>query len=79
MILDKQDIKGPSNIGIPADKLKAILERAGKRNDSRGRGGRSRGGYRGNSRNRSGGGSRDRNRSDRSGSGYRGNKNRHRD
>jgi len=84
MILDKQDIKGPSNIGIPADKLTAILERAGKRNDSRGgRGGRSRGGYRGNNRNRSGGnnsgGNRDRNRS---GGGYRGNKsssNRHRD
>jgi ATP-dependent RNA helicase DeaD len=76
MILDKQDIKGPSNIGIPADKLQAILERAGKRNDSRGRGGRSRGGYRGN-RNRSGGsGSRDRNRS---GGGYRGNKSRNRD
>jgi ATP-dependent RNA helicase DeaD len=79
MILDKQDIKGPSNIGIPADKLTAILERAGKRNSSGGRGGRSRGGYRGNSRNRSGGGSRDRNRSDRSGGGYRGNKSRHRD
>ncbi|MEN4053328.1 MULTISPECIES: DEAD/DEAH box helicase [Sulfurimonas] len=74
MILDKQDIKGPSNIGIPADKLKAILERAAKRNDSRGRGGRSRGGYRG-SRNRSSG-NRDRNRS---GGGYRGNRNRHRD
>ncbi len=79
MILDKQDIKGPSNIGIPADKLAAILERAGKRNDSRGRGGnRGRGGYRGN-RSRSGGGNRDRNRS---GGGYRGNRsssNRHRD
>ena len=74
MILDKQDIKGPSNIGIPADKLQAILDRASKRNDSRGRG-RGRGGYRGN-RNRSGGGSRDRNRS---GGGYRGNRNRNRD
>jgi len=66
MILDKQDIKGPSNIGIPADKLVAILERASKRNDNR-RGGR--GGYRGN-RNRSGG---NRNRS-RDGGGYRGNR-----
>jgi len=75
MILDKQDIKGPSNIGIPADKLQAILERASKRNSSGGRGGRNRGGYRGN-RNRSGGGSRDRNRS---GGGYRGNRNRNRD
>jgi ATP-dependent RNA helicase DeaD len=77
MILDKQDIKGPSNIGIPADKIEAILARAGKRNDSRGRGNsRGRGGYRG--RNRSGGGS-DRNRS---GGGYRGNRSstkRHRD
>jgi len=72
MILDKQDIKGPNNIGIPEDKLTAILERASKRRDggrnSRNRG---RGGYRGNSRNRSGGGSRDRNRS---GGGYRGNR-----
>ena len=85
MILDKQDIKGPSNIGIPADKLVAILERAGKRNNSRGRNGRSRGGYRGSSRNRSGS---DRNRSgrerSRDGGGYRGsrsssNRNRNRD
>ncbi|WP_457743450.1 DEAD/DEAH box helicase [Sulfurimonas sp.] len=74
MLLDQQDIKGPSNIGIPADKLDAILERASKRNDSRG----GRGGYRGN-RNRSGG-NRDRNRSggsrdrNRSGGGYRGNR-----
>jgi ATP-dependent RNA helicase DeaD len=75
MILDKQDIKGPSNIGIPADKLQAILDRASKRNSSGGRGGRSRGGYRGN-RSRSGGGNRDRNRS---GGGYRGNRNRNRD
>ncbi len=74
IILDKQDIKGPCNIGIPADKLKAILDRAAKRNDSRSRGGRSRGGYRG-SRSRSAG-NRDRNRS---GGGYRSNRNRHRD
>jgi ATP-dependent RNA helicase DeaD len=78
MTLDKQDIKGPSNIGIPAEKLAAILDRASKRNDSRGRNGRSRGGYRGNSRNRSGG---NRNRSsrdnNRSGGGYRGNRNSH--
>ncbi len=54
MILDKQDIKGPNNIGIPADKLVAILERAGKRRDTRGRGrSRNGGGYRGNNRNRS--------------------------
>lgn len=68
MILDKQDIKGPSNIGIPADRMEAILARAGKRNDSKGRG---RGGYRGN-RSRSGGGNRDRNRNRNSGGGYRG-------
>jgi len=60
MLLDQQDIKGPNNIGIPADKIEAILERASKRGDSRGRG---RGNYRGN-RNRSGGG----------GGGYRGNR-----
>ena len=54
MILDKQDIKGPNTIGIPADKLVAILERAGKRRDTRGRGrSRNGGGYRGNNRNRS--------------------------
>ncbi len=70
MILDKQDIKGPSNIGIPADKLVAILERASKRNDNR-RGGRG-GGYRGN-RNRSGG-SRNRSSSSRDGGGYKGNR-----
>lgn len=79
MLLDQQDIKGPNHIGIPADRLDAILERAAKRNDNRGRGrsrnrgGRS-GGYRGD-RNRSGG---DRNRSsrsrNRSGGGYRGNR-----
>jgi ATP-dependent RNA helicase DeaD len=72
MILDKQDIKGPNSIGIPADKLVAILERAGKRRDSRGNGrSRSRSGFRGNSRSRSGGGSRERLRD---GGGYRGNR-----
>jgi ATP-dependent RNA helicase DeaD len=79
MILDKQDIKGPSNIGIPADKLDAILARAAQRGgNSRGRGrGRSGGGYRGN-RSNSGGGSRSRsnNGGSRDGGGYRGNKNR---
>lgn len=68
MILDRQEIKGPSDIGIPADKLTAILERASKRNNSRGKGGRSRGGYRGNSRNRSSGSR------NRDGGGYRGNR-----
>ena len=74
MILDKQDIKGPSNIGIPADKLDAILARAAQRGgNSRGRGRGRNGGYRGN-RNRSGGGG-SRNGS-RDGGGYRGNRNR---
>jgi len=86
MILDKQDIKGPSNIGIPADRIDAILARAAQRGggNSRGRG-RSGGGYRGN-KNRSGGagasggyrGNRESGGSRDSG-GYRGNKNRNRD
>ena len=59
MILDKQDIKGPNNIGIPADRIEAILERA----NQRGGGGRD---FKGRSRNRSGGSS--------SGGGYRGSK-----
>ncbi|OHE09648.1 MAG: DEAD/DEAH box helicase [Sulfurimonas sp. RIFOXYD12_FULL_33_39] len=78
MILDKQTIQGPNAIGIPADKLAAILERADKRRDTRGKSG-SRGGFRGN-RSRSGGsgdrnrtGSGDRSRTERSGGGgYRG-------
>jgi len=72
MLLDQQDIKGPSIIGIPADKLEAILARAAQRGG--GRGGRS-GGYRG--RNRSGGGGGSRNRSGGNGGGgggYRGNR-----
>ncbi len=73
MILDKQTIAGPNSIGIPADKLAAILERAEKRRDTRGKSG-GRGGFRGN-RSRSGG-SGDRSHSkerSRSGGGYRGN------
>ena len=69
MILDKQDIKGPSNIGIPADRMDAILERAAKRGGGgggRGRRGGGGGGYRGN-RNRNGGGGN-------GGGGYRGNR-----
>ncbi|DAB30419.1 MAG TPA: DEAD/DEAH box helicase [Sulfurimonas sp. UBA12504] len=88
MILDKQDIKGPNNIGIPADRIEAILERANNRGGSRDTRGRSRnrsggsssrdgGGYRGN-KSTSGGGSRDggapRERGSREGGGgYRGN------
>ena len=72
MILDKQDIQGPSNIGIPADKLDAILARAAQRGGGGGRGrrGGGGGGYRGN-RSRSGGGG---NRSGGGGGGYRGNR-----
>lgn len=70
MILDKQTIAGPNSIGIPAERLAAILERADRRRDSRGGNG-SRGGYRGN-RNRSGGGERSGS-GERSGGGYRGN------
>ncbi len=79
MILDKQDIKGPANIGIPADKLDAILARAAQRGggNSRGRGGSrggSGGGYRGNKPRTGGGsGSGDRNRSG-GGGGYKGNR-----
>jgi len=73
MLLDQQDIKGPNQIGIPADKIDAILARAAKRGgQSRGRGGsrgRSGGGYRGN-KPRSGSGSE----RSRSGGGYRGNR-----
>ncbi len=58
MILDKQTIAGPNSIGIPADKLAAILDRASKRGDNRSGG---RGGYKG-TRSRTGG-SGDRNRS----------------
>ncbi|MEA1892085.1 MAG: DEAD/DEAH box helicase [Campylobacterota bacterium] len=80
MLLDQQDIKGPNQIGIPADRLDAILERASRRRDTRGRG-RGRGGnrsggsggYRGNKPRSGGGGSRDRD-----GGGYRGNRDRNR-
>ncbi|MBN2815800.1 MAG: DEAD/DEAH box helicase [Campylobacterales bacterium] len=81
MILDKQDIKGPSNIGIPAEKLDAILARHANRDpkNSRSRGRRG-GGYRGD-RNNSKNSDRNRprsnnpkNRSSRSSGGYRGNR-----
>ncbi len=85
MLLDRQSVKGPDEIGIPAHKLEEILANAARRGNGGGRGGR--GGYRGNNnRNRSGGGykgNRDRNgggeRSgggDRSGGGYKGNRDR---
>jgi len=70
MILDKQTLKGPNSIGIPADKLVAILERAGRRDNRkntnrRGRNYRGSGNRRNNSnsnhRNRDSRNSRDRN------------------
>ena len=87
MILDKQDIKGPNSIGIPADKIDAILARAAQRGgNNRGRGRGRSGGYRGNrTRSGSGGGGGyrgNRENKNRDGSGYRGNRgssNRHRD
>ncbi len=57
MLLDKQSVKGPSDIGIPAEKLTAILERLEKQGDRGGSRGRGRGNYRG-GRSRSGGGNR---------------------
>ena len=77
MLLDQQDIKGPNTIGIPADRIEAVLARAAQRGGGGGRGrGRGRsggggGGYRGN-KPRSGGGSRDG--GGNGGGGYRGNR-----
>ena len=45
MVLSKQEVKGPSNIGIPADKLENILRRAASKNSGGGRN-RGRGGNR---------------------------------
>jgi len=71
MLLEKQSIQGPNNIGIPADRLEGILARINNRGNDRGNdrnrgGGQRRGGYRGNNSNSScPSGSGDRNRSDR--------------
>ncbi len=71
MLLEKQSIQGPNNIGIPADRLEGILARINNRGNDRGGdrnrgGGQRRGGYRGNNGNSSRpSGSGDRNRSDR--------------
>jgi ATP-dependent RNA helicase DeaD len=63
MLLDKQSVKGPADIGIPAEKLTKILERLEKQGDRGGNSrGRGRGNYRGN-RSRSGGGDRNSSRS----------------
>ena len=53
MVLSKQEVKGPSNIGIPADKLEHILKRAASRNSGGGRN-RGRGGHRRSSHRRDG-------------------------
>ncbi len=77
MLLDQQEIKGPNNIGIPAERMDAILARAAQRgggsSGNRGRGNSSRsktagaggsgGGYRGSKP--SSGGDRDRSGADR--------------
>jgi ATP-dependent RNA helicase DeaD len=75
MILDKQTLKGPNSIGIPADKLVAILERAGRRDNRKNTNRRGRN-YRGSSNRRNNSNSnRDRNsRGSRSRNSYRGNR-----
>ena len=67
VLLRKEPVKGPENIGIDEEKLAKILARIDSRGSS---GGRRGGGYRGN---RSGGGGRGGNRSG-GGGGYRGNR-----
>jgi len=69
VLLKKESVNGPENIGIDEEKLAKILARIESRGGNRG-GGRRGGGYRGN-RNRSGGGG---NRGGNSGGGYRGNR-----
>jgi ATP-dependent RNA helicase DeaD len=69
MLLEKQSIQGPNNIGIPADRLEGILARINNRGNDRGGdrnrgGGQRRGGYKGSNSGRPSG-SGDRNRSDR--------------
>ena len=76
MILDKQNIKGPSNIGIPKDKIEAILARAAQRGGKSNSRNRRGGGYRGNkprTSNSRSSGSRNRS-SSRSTGGYKGNR-----
>ncbi|MGB5966421.1 MAG: DEAD/DEAH box helicase [Sulfurimonadaceae bacterium] len=81
MIMDRQEVKGPNQIGINPERLEKILE--GLERGGHGGGG-GRGGYRGN-RNRSGGGGGGGYRGNRSnsggggGGGYRGNRDRNRD
>ncbi len=85
MVIDRQEVKGPNEIGINPERLEKILENLER--GGNGGGNRGRGGYRGNrSRNGGGGGggyrgNRDRNRSGGGGSGggYRGNRDRNRD
>ncbi len=67
VLLKKESVNGPENIGIDEEKLAKILARIESRGGNRG-GGRRGGGYRGN---RSGGGG---GRGGRSGGGYRGNR-----
>ena len=68
LVMDRQEIKGPNQIGIAPERLEKILESLAKRHSN---GGNRRGGYRGN-RNRSSGGYRgNRNRNGGGGSGNR--------
>ncbi len=78
MIMDRQEVKGPNQIGLNPERLEKILknlEHGGREGGNRGRGG-----FRGN-RNRSGGGGGYRGNRDRNsgGGGYRGNRERGRD
>ncbi len=79
MIIDRQEVKGPNQIGINPERLEKILQNLERGGHGGGGGSRGRGGYRGN-RNRGGGGGYRGNR-DRSGGGggYRGNRDRNRD
>ena len=79
MVIDRQEVKGPNEIGIHPERLEKILQNL-ERGGHGGGGNRGRGGYRGN-RNRSGGGGGYRGNRDRNGGGggYRGNRDRNRD
>jgi ATP-dependent RNA helicase DeaD len=90
MIMDRQEVKGPNQIGINPERLEKILEglergghgggggRGGFRGN-RNRSGGGGGGYRGNRSNSAGGGGGSRNSGGGSGGGYRGNRERGRD
>ena len=76
MIMDRQEVKGPNEIGINRERLEKILSNL-ERSHGSNRGGAG-GGYRGN-RSRSGGGYRGNRDRNSGGGGYRGNRDRNRD